>query len=197
MKVEKIVSGKLNNNTYIVSNDLNECILIDCSCNLEEIIKRTKNLNVLGVFLTHGHYDHFVSLEKVLKHFKVNCYISSLDFEKLYSPKMNYSIVFNSIYSVKLQKENFILLPKREGNLKLGNFEISYYSTPGHTNGCLCFFVDNQFLFTGDTLFAKTCGRCDLITGNEEEMIKSLAFLKNKFLGVKTFPGHGSTGIVE
>ena len=197
MQIEKITSGKLNNNTFILSNDKDECILIDCSCDIDEIIKRTKDLKVLGVFLTHGHYDHFMSLEKVVNKFEVKCYISSLDYEKLFNPKMNYSIVFNKIHSVKLNENKFVLLESNKGEINVENFKIKYFSTPGHTNGSLCYGVNDEFLFTGDTLFARTCGRTDLISGNEEEMTKSLHFLSEKFLGKKFYPGHGANGVVE
>lgn len=195
IKIDKIVSGNLNNNTYILSKN-KECIIIDCSCSLEQIKIKTKNLKVLGVLLTHGHYDHFVSLESVINYFNVNCYVSSLDLEKLFSPKMNYSIVLNKFYSVKLPQNKFTLLPHKKGKFKLGCFDISYYLTPGHTNGSLCFLIDN-FLFTGDTLFSGSYGRCDLITGNKTDMINSLKFLRNKFLGFTIYPGHDSEGTVE
>ena len=194
MQVEKIVSGKLRNNTYVVYNKNNECLLVDCSCSLEEIISRTKNAKVLGVLLTHGHYDQFCSLDQVLEHFKINCYVHNLDFEKLFNPKSNYSIVFNKIYSVKTPKENFVLLDNNNNSFKLGNFNIKFFQTPGHTNGSVCYLINDEFLFTGDTLFSNCCGRCDLITGNEQQMEESLKFLTKKFSNSKFYPGHGSLG---
>ena len=49
----------------------------------------------------------------------------------------------------------------------------------------------HQSLFTGDTLFSSTIGRTDLYSGNEEEMKKSLAFIKTLSKDLIVYPGHG------
>lgn len=197
MQINKITSGKLGNNTYFVTNNKKECLLIDCSCTLEQIIEQTKDYKILGVLLTHGHYDHFETLSKVIKNFNVKCYVSNLDYEKLNNPKSNYSIIFNTFYALNLPEENFELLDKNEDSFKLGSFNINYFLTPGHTNGSLCYLINNEALFTGDTLFAYSYGRTDLITGSEEDMANSLKFLTSKFVGSKIYPGHGKVGTIE
>ncbi|MBQ3047997.1 MAG: MBL fold metallo-hydrolase, partial [Clostridia bacterium] len=62
MQIEKIISGKLDNNTYILKNDKKQCLIIDAAANLEDIIQKVGDFAVEGVLLTHGHYDHFVNL---------------------------------------------------------------------------------------------------------------------------------------
>ena len=195
MLVEKIVSGRLRNNTYIVSNDNDECILIDASCELQEIENRVKSKKVLGVFLTHGHYDHFVSLENILKKYNVKCFIYKTEIEKLKNPKANYSIVFSKIVSIRIENEKFELLEDNQ-NIELSDFKIKIFLTKGHTDGSICIDVNNEALFTGDTLFKNSYGRTDLISGNEEEMQQSLNMLRANYLGKKFYPGHGESSFV-
>jgi len=195
MLVEKIVSGRLRNDTYIVSNEKNECVLIDASCDLEEIENRVKSKAVLGVFLTHGHYDHFVSLESILKKFNTKCFIYKTEIEKLKNPKANYSIVFNKIVSLRIDPEDFVLVDDNQ-NLKLSDFDINIFLTKGHTDGSICIDINNEALFTGDTLFKNSYGRTDLISGSEEDMQKSLIMLKQNFSGRKIYPGHGESSFV-
>ena len=97
LQIKTLISGKLDNNTYILCNEQNEAILIDAAAELQDIIARTEDYKVLGVILTHGHYDHFVNLDKIVKHFDIKCYLTKPELEKLYNPKANYSIVFNEI----------------------------------------------------------------------------------------------------
>ena len=109
MQIEKIISGKLDNNTYVVKNNKNECIIIDASANVEDIKDLVEDCSVKGVLLTHGHYDHFVNLDNIINAFDTKCYLSEFELEKLYSPKLNYSIVFNT-FSVFLCPGRVIFL---------------------------------------------------------------------------------------
>ncbi len=194
MKIDKIISGKLDNNTYILTKG-DDCIIIDASCKLDLILEKTSGKNVLGVFLTHGHYDHFEHLDEIIKHFNVKCFLSGADKAKLFNPKYNYSVIFGRLFSCSLGDECFVEL-KNNQDVNLGNFNVKCLLTKGHTDGSMCFFVNNQALFTGDTLFDDSFGRTDLLTGNEEDMKKSLKFLKTMFKNVPIYPGHGDEGAI-
>ena len=39
------------------------------------VVKLFKQKEVVAVLLTHGHYDHFSTLEKLLKEFDCPCYM--------------------------------------------------------------------------------------------------------------------------
>ena len=194
MKIKTFVSGKLDNNTYMVINDEEECIIVDAAADLEDIIPRVEGCKVLGVFLTHGHYDHFVNLEKILKYFDVKCYITSSELEKLYNPKYNYSPVFGLFKTCKEPRESFIILDEKE-EFSLGKFNIKTFITKGHTDGSICIDIDGT-LFTGDTKFCYSYGRTDLLTGNEEDMQKSLEYIESNYKGCTFYPGHGKSNKV-
>ena len=80
--------------------------------------------------------------------------------------------------------------------IMLGETEIKYLSTPGHTKGCGVYIFD-ETIISGDTLFCESYGRTDLPTGNDEEMIKSLAKLKAIDGDYRVIPGHGELSTLE
>ena len=79
MELKKIISGKLDNNTYILKNEANECLIIDAAASLEEVKQEVAGSKVVGVLLTHGHYDHFVNLDDIINEYNVKCYLSELE----------------------------------------------------------------------------------------------------------------------
>lgn len=78
--------------------------------------------------------------------------------------------------------------------LGLGGHQILCLDTPGHTNTCMCYFT-THFVFTGDTLFIRGCGRTDFQSGNSQELFKSVRE-KLFTLPEQTFvyPGHDYNG---
>ncbi|MGH7840082.1 MAG: MBL fold metallo-hydrolase, partial [Candidatus Binataceae bacterium] len=85
---------------------------------------------------------------------------------------------------------------------KVGNFDVKFIHTPGHTPGSQCFLVEGN-LISGDTLFVNSCGRVDLPGANPEDMYHSLNHtLKNLDDATVVYPGHAyspesSTTIAE
>jgi hydroxyacylglutathione hydrolase len=73
---------------------------------------------------------------------------------------------------------------------KLGNLEIKFLHTPGHTPGSQCFLVDGN-LISGDTLFVDSCGRVDLPGSDPKAMYYSLnQTLRNLDDSTVVYPGH-------
>ena len=75
--------------------------------------------------------------------------------------------------------------------LTLAGTKIRVIETPGHTKGSVCYMIEDC-LFTGDTLFKESFGRCDLPGGDFEEL-KSSVFdiLFNLNSRFKVLSGHG------
>ena len=73
--------------------------------------------------------------------------------------------------------------------IRVGEIEITFLHTPGHTPGSQCFLVDNR-LVSGDTLFIGACGRCDLPGGNAAQMYESLQQLAKLDESTLLMPGH-------
>ena len=67
MKIENYTVGSLFTNTYIISNDNNECILVDPGMGYNKIINNVKNkYDVKAILLTHAHIDHMDGIQYFL-----------------------------------------------------------------------------------------------------------------------------------
>ncbi|HCD28639.1 MAG TPA: hypothetical protein DER02_14030 [Gammaproteobacteria bacterium] len=73
--------------------------------------------------------------------------------------------------------------------LKVGNIEVEFLHTPGHTPGSQCFRINNT-LISGDTLFINGCGRVDLPGSNSEDMYHSMQKLAALPDDTLLLPGH-------
>jgi hydroxyacylglutathione hydrolase len=74
--------------------------------------------------------------------------------------------------------------------IKLGELELKFIHTPGHTPGSQCFLVEGN-LVSGDTLFVNSCGRVDLPGSDPEQMYYSLNHtLRNLDDVTVVYPGH-------
>ena len=75
--------------------------------------------------------------------------------------------------------------------LTIDELTFKIYHTPGHTGGGVCLSCYG-LLFSGDTLFAGSCGRTDFPGGSMQEMAKSLSLLAELPLpdATKVLPGH-------
>jgi hydroxyacylglutathione hydrolase len=85
---------------------------------------------------------------------------------------------------------------------KVGDLDVTFIHTPGHTPGSQCFLVEGN-LISGDTLFVNSCGRVDLPGSDPEAMYYSLnQTLKALDDSTIVYPGHAyssesSTTIAE
>lgn len=67
-------------------------------------------------------------------------------------------------------------LPLRHGDrVAFGARHVSVRATPGHTDGCLSYVLDDQTMaFTGDSLLIRGCGRTDFQQGSAQRLFQSV-----------------------
>lgn len=110
MKIEKVVVGDLEENCYIIEKD-NKVLIVDPGDEYEAIIKVIKNREILGILITHDHYDHvgavdsFVNVEKYsYNNLKEQEYsIGPFKFEVIFNPGHS-----NDSVSYYFKKENLL-----------------------------------------------------------------------------------------
>lgn len=173
MKIEKFVIGIISTNCYLViQEETNEAVLIDPGAYpgyMADHIK-SKGFQLKGILLTHGHFDHILGLEEVLKQFPVPVYAHEAESALLTDRNVNHSKSYTKGYEFK----DAVYL-KDGQSLSLAGFDFQVIHTPGHTCGGVCYYLEKeQVLFSGDTLFLGSVGRTDLETGSSSDLVHSV-----------------------
>jgi glyoxylase-like metal-dependent hydrolase (beta-lactamase superfamily II) len=190
IKVEKIISGYLRTNCYVVyDSETLRAAVIDPGEDGEKVIFEIAKAELKPEMLinTHGHYDHVLTDDQIRCKFKIPLAIHKYETDMLTDHYKNGSKLLNCPVIVK--KPEILLEDNQEVKLSFVVFKVMH--TPGHTEGSVCLLFDS-FLFSGDTLFAGTIGRTDLIGGSYKKIINSLYKIKKLNPSLVIYPGHGS-----
>lgn len=193
MKIACICPNSFAANTYLLVSG-NKAFVVDPAVSVAAIEKALAEhgAELCGILLTHGHFDHAVSVDTLRDKYPVPLMIHSEDAPMLTDGMINGFYDFYGKECVHRAAEEML----SDGMvLSLGNEHIKVINTPGHSSGSVCFMcpADNgrHFLITGDTLFADTIGRCDLWGGSVEKIIESLKYLRTLDQNMPIYPGHG------
>ena len=169
--------GPMENFIYFIGDtNTKEVVVIDPAWDVDFLINEAKKdgLKIIASLVTHGHFDHTNGVEALLNKHDIPVYINKTEADFF---KFNWG-------GENVKKVN------SGDKLKIGNIEVQFVHTPGHTPGSQCFLVNNN-LVAGDTLFINGCGRCDLPGGNVEQMFDTIY---NKLMKMSNdtiiFPGH-------
>lgn len=197
MNLITIPVGMLGTNCYILSSNANNCAVFDPGAQPEKIINTVgdNGLNVRYILLTHGHHDHIGGVRKLMEKFpEAELFIGKHDLEMLTDGNKSYA-------SVRYDKSGEFFIEKAQTAsdddiIKLDELEIRVMETPGHTKGGVCYICDNM-IFSGDTLFLRDVGRCDLYGGDYGVMKKSLLKLIGLNGDYRVYPGHGEATSLE
>ncbi|HPX46347.1 MAG TPA: MBL fold metallo-hydrolase [Bacteroidales bacterium] len=197
MKLKVFVCNPFMVNNYIISNDTNDALLIDAGYYSHEEWEALQNylsmehLNVKACLITHPHIDHAIGISNFYQKYNIEIMMSEAGYH-LYESIVDIADQFGMDQVDILTKDKIKFI--NEGNIKIGDFDILVYETPGHADGSLCYyFSDEKIIFTGDVLFYESVGRTDFITGDWDALVNSI---KNKLYKlpdeVKVYPGHGN-----
>ena len=183
-----------NGNTYTVGNE-QEVIVIDPANKISSITSAIKSRKVLGVFLTHAHYDHFKTLDAFLKKYNVNLYIHKNGVNKLTDINSSCAFFFSVNSLNNINTENIVYVKDNEV-INLNSITVKVITTPGHTNCSVVYQIEDS-MFTGDTLFNDGVGRTDLPTSNTVQLINSLKKLLDNNEQKIIYPGHGNPSTLD
>ena len=190
MIIKTFIEPPIENNNYLVIDEISkEAALIDCSSYDENVFIELKKqgATLKYVLLTHGHFDHIGGLNDLPEEVKV--LMHSADSEWI--SEVNNYLPMIGMPSMEIPKIDEYISDAQI--IKLGDLEIKVIHTPGHTQGGVCYYI-NGVLFSGDTIFRESVGRCDLPGGNFDQIIESI---ENKIFTLPEdtviYAGHGKS----
>lgn len=187
MKVYKITVGLLAENCYIAAAEgRGDAVVIDPGADYDRICceLRRRGLTAGAVLLTHGHFDHCNAAAQ-FRSAGCRVYIHETE-EQMLRTDMNMA------YSVGLRFNAFVpdVLVRDGDTITECGLTFGVMHTPGHTAGSVCYFSED-IIFSGDTLFYMSVGRCDMPTGSGRQLAESLRRLFATEGDYTVYPGHG------
>ena len=192
MKIRSISPDSFASNCYLVVEG-ERALVVDPGVSVRAIQAAldAEGARCCGILLTHGHFDHVLSLDELRNAYPdATVYLHAADAELLADGDKNAFKTFFGRDRVFIPAEKTL----RHGDkIQIGEESLTVLNTPGHTDGCICLLGDG-ILFTGDTLFADTIGRCDLYSGSPRKMRDTLSYLRTLDPKLKIYPGHGDEG---
>lgn len=193
MQVHSIVFNPFFENTYVVSNESKEAIIVDPGCYEPYETKQLENyvaendLKIIAIVNTHCHIDHVLGNWAMKKAFGVDLYVPMNEKETLnaipsYAPSYGFTGYQPAVVDVWYSEGNF---PFWE--------DFQLIEVPGHSPGHMVFYHEKEkILIGGDVLFRESIGRTDLPGGNHDQLLSNI---REKVYtlpeDVTVYPGHG------
>ncbi|MBI2578945.1 MAG: MBL fold metallo-hydrolase [Candidatus Aenigmarchaeota archaeon] len=187
MLIKKFTCGPAATNSYLIwDDDERKALIIDApkGCYGQVLDELGKNkLKLLLIANTHGHWDHIADNKALKEKTKAMIAVHKNDEKMLWEPG-------NAPFDIPASRADTHL---DEGDvIKLGSISLEVMETPGHSPGSVCLYeAKSNILFSGDTLFAGSCGRTDFPGGDHGKMIASLKRLLKLPPNTKVYSGHG------
>lgn len=202
LKIKSFVFSPIQENTYLLYNEFNECLLIDPGCyfpeeqdELKGFITQSK-LKPVMLLNTHCHLDHVFGNK-----FAAESWGLTLQLHKKEKALLNYAPTSGLMYNLPFDNYTGEYIYLQEGDtVKLGDDELKVIEAPGHSPGHICFYCAKQhFIISGDVLFNRSIGRTDLPGGDHQTLLNSI---REKLFVLpdetKVYSGHGpETTIAE
>lgn len=191
LKIGRIVLSVCATNCYFIYHEgQSECIVIDPADRGDYIYQAlgSKGFKVVAILLTHGHFDHIWGCSKLRALTSAKVYALDKEQEVLESSMLNCSESAGRGCTVKVNE-----YVRDLDVLELNGFRIQVLATPGHTVGSCCYyFIDDNVLISGDTLFQESIGRSDLPTGSAGTLLRSISEKLSSLPDeTQVYPGHG------
>jgi len=196
MEIKTFTFNQFLENTIVISDSTNECIIIDPGCYNDEEKKTlknyitTNNLNPVRLINTHCHIDHILGNNFVFRNWGIDLEINEKDLDLLNNADQIAKLYGFTNYERSPMPKKFI---NEDDIINFGISELKVIFTPGHAPGHISLYSEkDNLIISGDVIFQNSIGRTDLPGGDFNTLINSI---KNKILSlddnVIIYCGHG------
>ena len=201
MQIKTFVVNPIQVNCYLLWDDTNEAVLIDCGAWSNEERERirlfiqSQGLKLKHYLNTHLHFDHIFGNAWVEETFNIKAQASDKDWS--WAENIAERVArFGIRYEDKVPALGRILSDGDE--ILFGNQKIQVIAVPGHSSGSFAYHIPQQkVVFTGDALFRESIGRTDFPDSNHMELITAI---REKLLTLPedtiVYPGHSEKSTI-
>lgn len=189
----RIVSPFLLQNAYVLidKGDASAVVIdpgVRCFDAIESILRKSC-CQPEYIIITHEHYDHIGSVDKLRRAFQCKVVASPSCSSQITDAKKNLSIFYERDGYITAPAE--IVLCGTVTKLPWHRYGFTLFSTPGHTGGSICIYFTGH-LFTGDTIIKDEKTVTKLPGGSRPLLLSSLGFIFSTFdPNTMLHPGHG------
>ncbi len=171
MDVKVVVSKYMRNNSICISNN-GCCIVVDPSFNKEGILSAIGDDKLIGIAITHCHFDHFATADFLVNEFDVPIYAHKNEIKNMRNKKKH----LGTHYGVRdLNATNVVEISDGELVDFGEGITLKAIRVEGHTSDSICFYSEqDKFVISGDTVFRGTIGRVDLHQNDQNQLITNI-----------------------
>lgn len=197
LKLKTFEFSPIQENTYILYNEFNDCIIIDPGCYFEEeketlaTFIEQNSLQPKLLLNTHCHLDHVFGNKFIAEKYGLVLHLHEKEL-----PVLQVAPTSGLMYNMPFDNYNgeFVFLQPGQ-KVSLGKDELDILFTPGHSPASVSFYSKaDGFVISGDVLFKQSIGRTDLPGGNFDILIESI---KTQLFVLpdetKVYSGHGDS----
>jgi hydroxyacylglutathione hydrolase len=186
--------GVAMTNCFLIADEAaNQAVLFDAPDHsagplLKEVASRKWNL--AGLWLTHGHFDHFADHAVVRQRFPdARIMIHALDEPKAQQPDVQTRLFQLPLVIPPLKADDYVSDNQR---LKIGSLEVVVMHTPGHSPGHVAYYLPKEnVLIGGDLIIGGSIGRTDLPDSDADQMVASIRKVMGLPAATRLLGGHG------
>ena len=177
LKIKTFVFSPIQENTYVLYNESNQCIIIDPGSYFPEekdelsAFITQSGLKPVMLLNTHCHLDHVFGNK-----FVAETYGLTLQLHEKEKALLDFAPASGLMYDMPFENYAGEFIYLKEGHtIKLGEDELKVIEAPGHSPGHICFYCAKQnFIISGDVLFNRSIGRTDLPGGDHQTLINNI-----------------------
>jgi glyoxylase-like metal-dependent hydrolase (beta-lactamase superfamily II) len=149
---------------------------------------RARGLDIIGLWLTHGHFDHLADHKVLTDRFpRAQVLIHRLDEPKLQDPTSRY---FSLPFVIPPRNADGYLEDGQQ--LKIGSIDVQVIHTPGHSPGHVMFHLPaHKVLIGGDLIMMHSVGRTDLPDSDPADLYRSIRKVMKLPDDTQLLSGHG------
>lgn len=196
LNIVRFVCNPIQENTYVMSDETNECVIVDCGAFFPEERKaiveyiRSNHLVPKHLIATHGHIDHNFGNNTMFEEFGLQPEIHADEAQLMDTLPEQAESFCNITLDYEMPAVGRFL--SANDKICFGSHTFTILETPGHTPGSVFYYCkEENVAFSGDTLFHNSVGRTDIPGGSMFLLIQSLRAISQLPDETQILPGHG------